>query len=46
MATVGFSIAGLAVFGLVGGMISGDADNKYFIGCAVIFAIGIIIANL
>ena len=46
MATVGFWIAGLAVFGLVGGVLMDDADSSYFMGCAVIFAIGIILASL
>lgn len=46
METVGFYIAGLAVFGLVGGILNDDADSEYFIGCVVIFAIGIIIASI
>jgi hypothetical protein len=46
MATVGFWIAGLAVFGLLGGILMDDVDNSYFMGCAVIFTIGIIIASL
>ena len=46
MATIGFVIAGLAVFAFVGGILGDNADNGYVAFCAVMFVIGIIIANL